>query len=246
MAVPALSWYAYVSIVARTIVTVGAALEALTGWGRAMIGLVRRLVRARRDHTGPAAAEEPTEEQRAVLNAVLQHFLERGTRAPFRQLDKELDHVEIELRKNAESMPPGLLIPDVRPRGGFFYPDDELMVTLEGLRYCYGSEALLDLLAQVLAYLARRERAFMPSSNEPDLVVNSKDVRHALGLSSREVLQVRHLLDVCEPSVWISATWEHDGEWTLTLDLERVRRFRGVENGDEYLQVRAGETLGRA
>jgi hypothetical protein len=70
----------------------------------------------------PEAAEEPTEEQRAALYAVYQHLLEHGSQAPFRQLDKELDRVGIELRKHAESMPAGLLLPDVRPRGGFSMP----------------------------------------------------------------------------------------------------------------------------
>jgi hypothetical protein len=239
MGLLALAWYEYISIIAGVIVAVGGAIGVLTNWGRGVVIVARRLLGSRRQP--PPETAEPSEEQREVLNAVYRHFLEEAKRAPFRQLDKELDRAGIELRKNAESMPPGLLTPDVRPRGGFFYADDELMVTLEGIRYCDGGHEALDLIARVLADMARREKAFMPTADQPDLMVRSEEVAETLGLSPLEVAQARHLLDMFEPHVWVSANWAHSGEWTVTLELERARRFRGVENGDEYLLARTGE-----
>lgn len=137
-------------------------------------------------------------------------------------------------------MPPGLLTPDVRARGGFFYSEDELMVTLDGLLHCDGRDAALALIANVLAYLALREKAFMPSDDEQELVVRSHEVAAALDLSPLEIAQARSLLDAFEPHVWVGANWAHDGSWAVTLELERVRRFRGVQTGAEYLEARSG------
>lgn len=79
------------------------------------------------------------------------------------------------------------------------------MVTLEGIRYCDGGNEAVDLIARVLAYMARREKAFMPTDDQPDLTVRSEEVRQALGLSSLQVAQARHLLDMFEPHVWVGA-----------------------------------------
>jgi hypothetical protein len=243
MSLLALAWYTYVWIAAGGIVTVGGAIALLVKWGRALVSFLRqwmstRRVRVRREkQTRP----EPSEEQRRVLNAVLRYFLGEGNRAPFRLLDKRLDREGVQLRANAESLPPGLLTPDIQPRGGFFYPDDELMVTLEGLRYCDDGDHLLDLLARVLGDLAAREKAYMPTVDVPDLTVRSDEVRRAVGLTELETAQARHLLAMFEPRVLVSATWGQGSQWSVTLDLERVRRFRGVETGTEYLLARTGE-----
>jgi hypothetical protein len=235
----ALAWYEYISVVAGLIIVIGGAVAVLTEWGRGVIGITRRLASGRASQ--PPGAAEPSGEQRQVLNAIYQHFRAHGEPATFRQLDKELDRVGLPLRKNAESMPPGLTTPDVRSRGGFFYPHDALMVTLAGLRYCDGGQDALDLLARVLAYLAKREKPFMPTPTARDLTVSSAEVARALALSTLEQAQARQLIDAFEPNVWTSASHAETGEWTVTLDLERVRRFRGVRDGGEYLVARSGE-----
>lgn len=93
----ALAWYGYVPIVGAAIVTLGATVGVLTDWGRTALALMRRL---RRRRLAPADQAEPTDDQRQVLNAVCRHLFEHGRRAPFRQLDKELDRVGVELRMN--------------------------------------------------------------------------------------------------------------------------------------------------
>jgi hypothetical protein len=74
-----------------------------------------------------AAASEPSEEQRQVLDAVYERFRASGRRVPFSELDKQIDLRGMALRPLAESMPRGLLLPVVASRGGFYRDSDELM-----------------------------------------------------------------------------------------------------------------------
>lgn len=236
----ALTWYNYVLIiggVAGAVLAVGGVLGQLGTWARGVAGLVRRIRRHRTQQTAPL---DPTPVQVRVLDAVHGYFLERGTPATFRQLDKLLDRDGVQLRPVAESMPPGLLMPDVSRRGGFFHADDELMVTVDGLRHCADGLATLDLLARVLAVLARREKAFMPTSSQVDLVVEAADVGGELRLSGVELDRARVLVERFASEAWNSASHGASGDWRFTVDLEGVRRFRGIRNGNQYLLARDG------
>jgi len=171
---------------------------------------------------------------------VYQYFLVHGRPAPFWELDKLLDRAGVPLRQHAESLPPGLLTPNVTPRGGSFHSDDELMVTVEGLRHCKGGMATLDLLARVLAFMAALEKAFMPTSDQPYREVRAAEVQEALRLSPVELEQVRFLVLQLEPRSWNHAWSDKEGDWMFRLDSEGVRCFRGIRDGVEYLQARAG------
>jgi hypothetical protein len=255
MTVLALTWVGYIKValgaivlVAGGIAAIGAAAGYLKDWLRGGGNLAQRIWQSvRRRPAGQAAhdnagehAKESAAEQVRVLNAVHQYFLKHGRPAPFWELDKVLDREGVPLRQNAESLPRGLLIPDVTPRGGAFHSDDELMVTVEGLRYCEDGMATLDLLARVLAFMAKFEKAFMPTATQPQPVVHVTEVHEALGLSAVELEKVRLLVNQLE---WrsVNGSW-HDmkGSWTFTLDPESIRRFRGIHDGSEYLLARAG------
>jgi hypothetical protein len=175
-----------------------------------------------------------------VLGAVLGYVLEHGTPVPFRFLDKVLDGEGVQLRPLAESMPPGLLEPDVSRRGGSFRADDDLMVTVEGLRYCEDGVAPLNLLARVLALIAKQEKAFMPTSDQAELVIDSASIGRELGLSGVELDLVRELVDRFAWGTWTHANRGINGDWRFTVNLEGVRRFRGIRNGNEYLLARDG------
>jgi hypothetical protein len=255
MTVLALTWVGYIKIIGGVIVAVAIAIAAigdaqryLMDWLHSAISLSQRIRRFLR-HTSAGQATSDDEDKPAkeltagqvrVLNSVHQYFLERGKPAPFWELDKLLDRQGVRLRQNAESLPRGLLTPDVTPRGGSFHSDDELMVTVEGLRYCDGGMATLDLLARVLAFMAKLEKAFMPTPTQLQPVVHAAEVQEALGLSPVELETVRLLVNQLE---WrsLNGAW-HDmkGDWTFTLDPEGVRRFRGIRDGSEYLLARAG------
>jgi hypothetical protein len=119
MNVLALTWRTYyttILAVAGFIGVVGAAVAYLTSWGRTVYAFLRRRWPHRQNAS--AAQDGPkglTVGQVRVLNAVHQYFLEHGKPAPFWELDKLLDREGLALRENAESLPRGLLTPDVTP-----------------------------------------------------------------------------------------------------------------------------------
>jgi hypothetical protein len=186
---------------------------------------------------------DPSAEQRRVLNAVHEHLREGGRRPTFRELDKLLDLDGLALRPLAESMPAGLLLPVVASRGGMFRDEDELMVTREGLRYCEHGAEELDLLARSVAYLAKREKPFVPSDAQRELKVTSDELGPALGLTATELQQVRLMLQEYEWQASTSAGSQDRGPWWVTVACEYVRRFRGVRDGDQYLRALSGESF---
>jgi hypothetical protein len=191
-----------------------------------------------------AAGSEPSEEQQRVLDAVYEHFRASGRRVPFSELDKELDLQGMALRPLAESMPPGLLLPVVVSRGGFYRDSDELMVTREGLRYCTRGGEALDMFARGLAYLAKREKPFLPSDSQRDLQVTSAEAAGALHLTKGELRQLRLMLSEYEHQACSRSSWSDDtGSWEIVVGCEYVRRFRGVRDGDQYLRAREGESF---
>jgi hypothetical protein len=254
MTVLALTWVGYIKIIGGAILAgagaigvIGTALGYLKDWLHSARSLAQRLWRVLR-HTWvrQAAGDDEARRERIltvgqvrVLNAVHQYFLKRGKPAPFWELDKLLDRRGILLRKYAESLPRGLLTPDVSHRGGF-HSDDELMVTIDGLRYCENGMATLDLLARVLAFMAKREKAFMPTPTQRHPEVHAAEIQQALGLSPVELKRARILVEQLEPQSWEHAWSYKDEGWSFTLVPEGVRCFRGVQDGAEYLLARAG------
>lgn len=244
MNVLAVSWYKDVLIAAGAIVTIGAAVGYLTSWGRGVLrgALALRSRRAQRQAVAPATAE-PSPAQVRILNAVHEHFRTYGRRAVFRELDKQLDLQGVKLRPLAESMPRGLLLPNVASRGGFFRDDDELVVTREGLRHCDRGQEALDLLARSLAYLAKREKPFVPTTAEPELMVTDVEIGKDLRLTPTQLEQVWLMIDDYEWQAYTRSSRAENGSWDVSVKLEHVRRFRGIRDGEQYLRVIAGESF---
>ncbi|MGP0100040.1 MAG: hypothetical protein ACLPUT_00250 [Solirubrobacteraceae bacterium] len=191
-----------------------------------------------------AAGSEPSEGQRRVLDAVYERFRASGRQVPFSELDKQFDLQGIALRPLAESMPRGLLLPVVASRGGFYRDSDELMVTREGLRYCEQGAEALDLLARGLAYLAKREKPFIPSESQRELQVTSTEAASALHLTESELRQLLLMLHEYEHHVYQRSSWSDDtGAWEIVVACRYVRRFRGIRDGRQYLRAREGESF---
>lgn len=189
----------------------------------------------------PAPAE-PTKEQIRVLNAIHDRTLDDGELPVFRVVDKQLDLEGLKLRELIESMPPALMQPDLTASPHILRDDDRLKVTLDGLRHCERGSEALDLLGQSLAYLAERERPFIPTSKQPTLTVTTSEIQRAVGLSDGQLRQARVLIYLYSHQSWTGMSGQHS-DWSITVSPEYVRRFRGVRNGDQYLLALGGESF---
>ncbi len=241
-----LVWYGKALIAAGVIATLGGAYTALEIWGQDLAAALRSfrgIADRHRSLPAPEGRQEPTREQVRVLNAIYEYFRDNAKRAPFRMLDKQLDLQGLKLRPHLESMPSGLLFPDVRQRGGFFRDDDDLLVTVDGLPYCAGGTEALDLFAWALGYMAKCEKPFIPSGAVPELVISGREFQQELRLTPQQLEQLWLMLNEYEWSARRGLGRAPNGEWNVTVDAEKVRRFRGIRNGGEYLRARAGESF---
>jgi predicted nucleotide-binding protein len=150
-----------------------------------------------------------------------------------------------------ETMPPGLMLPDPQNSRFVWVPrdGDELRVTLTGLQYCKDTEDDLSLLARVARYFADREHAFaLDSLSAPqELIITSDEIEVALGLTSEELARAYGLISTFD--VGTAGCSGNVGQWSCKIDFESVRRYRTVENVQDYLRAqpapRAPATMSR-
>jgi hypothetical protein len=185
---------------------------------------------------------KPNRDQIRVLDAIHDQTLDNGDLPSFRVLDKQLDLEGLKLREIIQSMPPGLIRPDLAVGSYILREDDRLAVTIDGLAYCRGGTDALNLLGRALAYLAERERPFIPSSGGPPLTVTSAEVLRDLALTEDQTSQVRVLIYLYSHQSWTGMSGQ-DGEWSITVATEYVRRFRGVQDGGEFLRALTGDSF---
>ena len=180
---------------------------------------------------------EPTAEQRHLLETIWAAFCGEEAWPKYSGVEKRLSDQGLDLRQLIESMPAGMMIPDVQGRPYLWAPqsDEELRVTLRGLRYCSNAATELDLLARVVRYFADREKAFdIGSLSAPaKLVVTSSQVGRTLGLTDKETRLAGAM--VISFHVATNGSSTSRGQWDCTIDLVEVRRYRQVETGDDLL-----------
>ena len=152
-----------------------------------------------------------------------------------------LDREGLQVRPLVESMPPGLMLPDIQAMSHQWFPraNDELRVQIAGLAYCDDTEADLELITRAVRYLADRERAYvLPSlSNPQPLLVSSDELRTHLGLTDEQAERVYGLLTTFEWRV-LDGGGGNPQQWSYQIDVEEVRRYRNVGTPSEYLAAR--------
>lgn len=184
---------------------------------------------------------EPTDDQRTLLNVIWQGFRREGRWPSYRGVDVVLNRMGLEARPLVESMPPGLMVPDLQRMSHRWFPrdGDEFRVQITGLAYCEDTEVDLALVTRLVRYLADRERAYeIPSLSDPQpLRVSSAEVQRDLGLTAEESGRAYGLLTTFESRV-LNGGSGSEQEWNYEIDVEEVRRYREVTTVDEYLAVR--------
>lgn len=184
---------------------------------------------------------EPSDEQKLVLNVIWQSFQKEGSWPSYAGVDQVVDREGLNIRPLVETMPQGLMIPDARSISWQWFPQpgDELRVQIRGLAYCDDTERDLALLARVVRYLADRERTFVipKLSNAEPLLIRSDEVKRDLELSDEEGRRAYELLHTFEWRVMNGGSGGPD-EWGYQIDVEAVRAYRHVETTEDYLAVR--------
>lgn len=180
---------------------------------------------------------EPTTEQCHLLEAIWNAFCSEKTWPTYIGVNKKLNEKGLDVRQLIETMPSGLMIPDAQARPFVWTPqgNDQLRVTLVGLSYCPSAHAGLNLLARVARYFADREKAFdIGSLSAPaELVITSTETQRMLGLTDEEAQLVCGMITSFHVGTRGSSVSR--GQWACTIDIEDVRRYRAVENADDFL-----------
>lgn len=194
--------------------------------------------------------DEPTLDQQRLLDAIWQGFRGEDSWPSYSGIDQVMDREGLQARSLIESMPRGLMYPDIGALSHRWFPrpQDQLRLQVAGLRYCHDTEDDLKLLARLLRYFADREksRALASLSNPEPFRIRSSEAAADLALSAEQVARAYHLLDSFEWRVRGSGGGNPD-DWSWEIDVEEVRRYRDVETTADYLQARreGDEAVGR-
>jgi hypothetical protein len=184
---------------------------------------------------------EPTPDHQRLLKAIWTSFRHEHQWPKFVGIDQILDREGLGARQLIATMPAGLMVPDVQAMSHLYSPNasDELRVKVPALQFCDDTEAELALLARLVRYIADRERAFvLPSLSEPTpLIVTSDEARRDLGLVDEEVARAWALLSTFETRMWGGGG--NPEAWSLQIDIEEARRYRGVDSPESYVAARA-------
>ena len=184
---------------------------------------------------------EPTADQRRLLNVIWQAFRREGNWPSYFGVDQVLDREGLKVRPLVESMPSGLMLPDIQAMSQQWFPraNDELRVQIAGLPYCDDTEADLQLVTRAVRYLADREREYvLPSLSSPEpLLVSSNELRTDLDLTEEDAERVYALLTTFEWRV-LDGGGGNPQQWSYQIDVEEVRRYRDVRTPSEYLAAR--------
>ena len=186
------------------------------------------------DNNGVVTA--PTAEQRHLLETIWATFCSEKAWPKYVGVEKKLSDGGLNLRQLTESMPSGLMIPDVHVRPFVWTPqgNDELRVELHGLRYCSNAGSELALLARVARYFADREKVFDvgPLSAPAGLNITSAEVQNDLRLSDEQTQLVYRV--ITNFRIGTSGSSGPD-PWSCTIDIEEIRRYRDIETGEDLL-----------
>lgn len=168
----------------------------------------------------------------ALLNAIYEGLKQRGNWPPFSYVDRVLDRQGLDTEKVVKLLPPDLS--SLGP-GRVNNDAEEVSLTIAGLFYCTGAESDLALILKAIQKATKIEQEHQPTLDPNDRASIRGEQLAAMGADEAAIQRV-YLLIRFEP--WTAGSGS--GPQGLEIWIGRaVRRFRGVQTIEEYLERRA-------
>lgn len=177
-----------------------------------------------------------------LLQVVYAVFRETADWPTHQYVDKTLDAAGADLTNLLERISPGLVATS-RHAGIAPQPGDQVRLTLSGVSQAGGADDT-DFFIRVLQWLVEREQSFRPTEpSEPEeLRISSQEIEavfDARGLPAPPgaIARVFRLVEG-EPDIYTALNHSNEQtQWEIAIS-PRIRRFRGIDSLDEYLERR--------
>jgi hypothetical protein len=170
-----------------------------------------------------------------VLQEIYIAFRDRGSWPKFAHVDRQLRREDYDLAELLDKLDPYYLHRD--SFGPYTRPDEQLRLTVAGLRKCEGTEREIHLFLRAVHWMSIREEEYDPPEDGPvEPVITSAEAVEVLGLPrntrGQDLALLRDLL-LLESPLWTSASGEPTA-WSFTLSRD-LSKFRRIEEIEDYL-----------
>lgn len=189
---------------------------------------------------GSAEVPPLTVQERAVLQAIYDHFRELGMWPSFIAIDRPIrrEH-RWDTGAIILSLPASLI---VQPRPGNLRPiaSDELRLRLLGIQACDGSAEDTERFVRTLRWLAEREETYEPPAGSGDELpqVTSQEVADYLGLDHTDQLPLKRLYAMLQLDHWgLGGSGSNEDSWYVRLGQD-IWRFRDAHSAEDVVATR--------
>ncbi|OWV05232.1 hypothetical protein B5D80_18475 [Micromonospora wenchangensis] len=187
----------------------------------------------------PTPAKDP---QRAVIQALYDHFRSHAAWPEFDRVDRQLWRTaKIDVAQVAVSIPEVFLVTH-GPRGVAPRGHDMVRLTLAGIERCDGGEDDVELFLRALRWLARYEDKHDPEPGETTVTVTRAMLAKGLRVPLREAGRLRRLFEMLYWERWggegNSRNPDTD-DWRVKVGRD-VRHFLRVRSVEDFLEATAG------
>ena len=181
--------------------------------------------------------DEPTRDQRKVLQTVYEIFRRDGLWPTFQYVDAALDRdYDLEFAPVADPLRPELVRFDP-----YRQPASEVSLTVRGIEKCDGAQADLELFMKMLLWLLHRQKEWRPSSPSEveHLRLTSEEAMKEWRDVDREPTELDLLKAFAMASVEGLSKFSSisEGRWEVE-PADELRRLRGVSDIHQYLARR--------
>lgn len=197
-----------------------------------------------------ATAQQPSQDadgvvdpQRRMLEFMYETFAPTGEWPLFQYVSAVWDEADVEARDVYLDLAERGLVRPAMTRSHEFQlqPETVVGVSLEGLMDIGSAAEDLERFVAVVCYVAKTAREFRPSSPTEleRLSITSDEIRLYLGLEPGDTALARlgTLISDQAWQLWTSLGRTESDDWSFEVNLERARRYRGIDTVTGFLDI---------